>query len=97
MRTAWLTATAIALVAGCGGDDETALVVQECKDAVTAQLAYPDDADFPFVEPQPDKDSSGTWHVSGTVAAKNGFGGEHNVRWSCTVDADGHVQASVAV
>lgn len=87
----------VGLLAGCSGsNDAQAIAVQECKDAVTAHLAYPADADFPFLDPTPSKDAAGTWHINGTVTAKNGFGGEHVVRWTCTVDADGSVQANVA-
>lgn len=88
-------ALTLTLTACAGGTDANALTVQECKDAVTAQLAYPDDADFPFFDPTPEKDSSGTWHVYGTVTAKNGFGGSHVLHWSCTVDSDDNVNATV--
>jgi hypothetical protein len=81
---------------GCSGSsDDAALVVQECKDAVVAQLAYPNDADFPFFDPNPSKDATGTWHVDGTVKAKNGLGATHTVRWTCTVDADDNVRANL--
>jgi hypothetical protein len=75
--------------------DTQVLVVQECKDSVAAQLTYPADADFPFLDPTPTKDSSGAWHVSGSVSAKNALGGTHQLFWTCTVDSAGVVHTAV--
>jgi hypothetical protein len=87
-------ATAVAVLAGCSSSDNTkVLVVQECKDSVQAQLTY--NADFPFFDPTPEKDAAGTWHVSGTVTAQNGFGAKRTVPWTCTVDSHDNVRTSV--
>lgn len=86
---------ALVVIAGCSdssGDGE-ALALQECKDSVRAHLRY--DADFPFSEPIPKQDPDGTWHVSGTVEAQNGFGATQTLHWTCTVDSDGSVRTDV--
>lgn len=95
MRSVWSSGAVLgALLTACSnsGDDQ-ALVVQECKDSVQAHLSY--DADFPFFDPTPDEDAAGTWHVTGTVTAQNGFGAHRTLQWTCTVDSDGHVQTNV--
>lgn len=93
----WTVLIAGALITsaiGCSSStDEKTQVVQECKDSVQGQLTY--NADFPFFDPSPEKDSSGTWHVNGTVKAQNGFGATRTVPWTCTVDKEDNVQSTV--
>ena len=89
-----VAALAVGLLTSCSSSgDDTAVVVQECKDAVQAHLNY--DADFPFLEPTPDKDAAGTWHVSGTVTAQNGFGAKRTLHWTCTVDNNDDVNVNL--
>ena len=44
--------------------------------------------------PAATKDSDGTWHVSGSVKAQNGFGATRTLHWTCTVDSSGRVTTS---
>lgn len=86
---------AVAIAAGCSnnGSGDKAVIVQECKDSVQSHLSY--DADWPFFDPAPVKDSGGIWHVSGSVGVQNGFGAKRTLRWNCTVTSDDVVTTNV--
>lgn len=88
-----LAGVAVTAAACSNSANEKATVVQECKDSVQAHLTY--NASFPFFDPAPAKDSSGTWHLSGTVTAQNGFGAKRTLRWTCTVDSGDNVKTTV--
>ena len=90
-----IAALVVSVTLGCSNsNDDKALAVQECKDSVLAHLTY--NADFPFLDPTPEIDSVGTWHVSGTVTAQTGFGAKRTRHWSCTVDSEDHVRSTIA-
>lgn len=78
---------------GSSGNDEGDAIIA-CQNAVTAQLAYPNDAHFPFLDAPTATHDGSRWHVSGIVSAKNGFGLSHNVNYRCTLDDDDNVLTS---
>jgi hypothetical protein len=66
----------------------------DCKSAVREKLVNPDTADFTLLSTDFSAKGDG-WSITGTLKAKNDFGVEDELAYSCRIDANKNVRARV--
>lgn len=69
--------------------EEGASAISAAKSLVTKRLSHPSTASFGWF-PESNKNSNGTWTVTGTVKAKNDFNLELEYDYRCVLKLDGN-------